>query len=412
MSLEIQITTARSGDRTLLAGPDRTALHSVYDPVREAVRMADSVPEGVDRVIVLGAGLLYLPRALSKRGIKVVILEPIEELREIVSRELAESPDENIQLIAPGDKPEGSAFPVILPGYNRLVEREFPNLFPIVNSITQQRESWFRFRERITENVTNNFGMLREGRSVRELFGRLEGVVPVVVLGAGPSLDRVLPAIGRYRKNFIILATGTALKPSLLREIVPDIVCLTDPGETVLDQIKGVDIDVPLVTAPGVYTPVVTEWRGKVFWGFVEGDRLTDENRETAAAKGTLESFGSVIHFTLSLGVKMSPGPVFLAGVDLEEGFTTHGRGSFHLENMLRDWDRFRGVLPVRDAGKKYLAFKTGIERILSRTGHPVYRIEPTSVSIEGTVPLDRDSFIRMQRAFRSVERFKERIRD
>jgi hypothetical protein len=77
----VAVEPARSGEPTCRLTTERGErwLHSAYAPGREARRQAAAVPVGASAVMVVGAGLGYLPALLATTSTRLVVLEP--ELR-------------------------------------------------------------------------------------------------------------------------------------------------------------------------------------------------------------------------------------------------------------------------------------------------------------------------------------------
>lgn len=72
-------------------------------------------------------------------------------------------------------------------------------------------------------NGTRNLQRCR-GRYVNERAYR-EKETPAVIVGAGPSLDRALPAVGSMAEHAVVFSAGTTLGTLLARGITPDFQC-------------------------------------------------------------------------------------------------------------------------------------------------------------------------------------------
>lgn len=71
-----------------------------------------------------------------------------------------------------------------------------------------------------------------------------------VVVSAGPTLDKNIETIKKYRENFVLIVVGTAMKTLAKHNIKPDFLCIIEAYDS-SKQIEGIDLsDVNFVTEP------------------------------------------------------------------------------------------------------------------------------------------------------------------
>jgi hypothetical protein len=71
-----------------------------------------------------------------------------------------------------------------------------------------------------------------------------------VIISAGPTLDRNLETIKKYRDRFVLFAVGTALKTLYANDIKPDFLCIIETYNS-SRQVEGLDLsDVNFITEP------------------------------------------------------------------------------------------------------------------------------------------------------------------
>lgn len=71
-----------------------------------------------------------------------------------------------------------------------------------------------------------------------------------LIVSAGPSLDRDIETIKKYRKNAIIFSVGQALRTLLKNDITPDFISMIETGNQ-MSQIDGLDVsDIDLILEP------------------------------------------------------------------------------------------------------------------------------------------------------------------
>ena len=71
-----------------------------------------------------------------------------------------------------------------------------------------------------------------------------------VVVSAGPTLDRNIETIKKYRDNIVLITVGTAMKTLSTHNIIPDFLCIIEANDC-SKQIAGVDLkEVNFITEP------------------------------------------------------------------------------------------------------------------------------------------------------------------
>src|SRR4029077_4950210 len=88
------------------------------------------------------------------------------------------------------------------------------------------------------ENVLSNWEYLHDP-DAGSWFGRFANM-PLVIVSAGPSLDRNVRDLKGMEDRCFILAVDTALRPLLAAGIVPHAVIIADPTELNASHVAGV----------------------------------------------------------------------------------------------------------------------------------------------------------------------------
>ncbi len=81
--------------------------------------------------------------------------------------------------------------------------------------------------------------------------------VPAVIVGAGPSLDKHLSLLERYRKNIIIVAGDATLPIFKERGFYPHFCVMVDPTEKQKDNFVGVDTTKFITVVPPIVHPSI-----------------------------------------------------------------------------------------------------------------------------------------------------------
>lgn len=185
-------------------------------------------------------------------------------------------------------------------------------------------------------NVLVNLHHLYEGYSMGELHGMLPEEVPVIIVSAGPSLNKNIMELKKAVGKACIIATDTAMKPLLNAGIVPNLFVIVDGMKPeLLFQHKDIS-KVPMVTMTAVSTEPMECHKGKKFF-YMAGSGLENktleelrENVEGNKLLPCLMSGGSVATSAYSLALNMGARTVILVGQDLAmTGNKTHADGTF-----------------------------------------------------------------------------------
>ncbi|GHV78512.1 hypothetical protein AGMMS49944_03030 [Spirochaetia bacterium] len=229
---------------------------------------------------------------------------------------------------------------------------------------------------RYTRNALRNLALLPRFPDITALHF---GAAPVLVLGAGPSLDGALAglssAFGDFadpaKRPFRILCVDTCLSPLYERNIKPDLVVALECQHWNLRDFIGLGSwDVPVAMDLSAL-PATAEILGaapRLFFTPWTKLSLFDRLKTAGLLPEALPPLGSVGLSAVAIACKLSAGPVILAGIDFS--FTldqSHARSApAHLEKLRRQ-TRFYSL--IDPAG----AFRTGCFAARSKTGGPVF---------------------------------------
>jgi hypothetical protein len=214
-------------------------------------------------------------------------------------------------------------------------------------------------------------------------FGR----APVLVLGAGPSLDRVLDGLsaafgdlsGAEKRPFRIVCADTALGALRERDIRPDLAVALESQHWNLRDFIGLGAwDLPLAMDLSALPATADVFgspgnRGSPYfftspWAPL---RLFDRLGEAGLLPEALPPLGSVGLTAAALARRLCGGPVILAGLDF--AFTMdafHARGTPGHRERLRGQTRLTGLI---NAGA---AFRRGVVPAAAKNNAPV-RTDP-----------------------------------
>jgi len=172
------------------------------------------------------------------------------------------------------------------------------------------------------------------------------GSKPILVLGAGPSLDPLLDALtarlvrDQEVRPFVVICADTCL--SILRErgIVPDLAVILESQFWNMRDFTGLrDSGIAAAVDLSAYPPSRTILNGPVFFFFTPWTplRLFDRMQSAGLLPPPLPPLGSVGLTAVELARRLGSGPIITAGIDFS--FTldkTHARSSpAHLASLI-----------------------------------------------------------------------------
>ena len=243
-------------------------LHNPINPLGEAqgiFAMAENSPVAIHLVYGLGLGYLFQVVSLNSQG-AVILYEPDLNIMKIAFTLVDFSNDilkknvyitNNLEQVSEYiyQKSNTKNSPLLLSttSYRELNRENFASL---VNEL-QQMIGRFGLdlkytKERfwgLTRNLIKNLPNLVHETPIAEFRNRFAGQTAVVV-SAGPSLDKNIETIKKYRENIVLIVVGTAIKTLYKHGIKPDFLCLIEAYDS-SKQIQGLDLsDVYFVTEP------------------------------------------------------------------------------------------------------------------------------------------------------------------
>jgi len=359
-----------------------TYLHSRYDPVAEARKLADSVPiEDRFCFVVLGMGLGHHLKALFERlkgDAFIICVEPSIPLvaTALCTTDLTDMiTSRRLFILTDADKARiherlkdhntlmmlGAQFVQHPPSMQVMGESTGPICQMITEFVAFTRMSLATLvgNSKITcRNIAMNLVHYVTTPPIDILRDRFAGN-PAVVISAGPSLRNNIAKLTDLKGKAVLCAVQTTLKPLMQRGIVPDFVTSLDFHEMSQKFFEDVGnlSDVHLVAEPKATWGVLDNYPGPVSvlesnWArLLIGDEL--------AARGGLKAGATVAHLAFYLAVHMGCDPIIFVGQDL--AFTGHvfyvpgveihhaWRSEINRFNTMemKEWDRIARNRPI-----------------------------------------------------------------
>jgi len=307
----------------------------------------------------LGHGLSELLQRLPE-GCAVLCIEAFQEVMAIaLAQELPEDP--RLSIVRTAD-PEGAAAALDNLGihrFRRVVE------LPLCTGYRLAPELYAQCRRRLEEEIRRYWqnrltlialGSLQVSNVLLNLsllpgahdLSALSTSLPVVVAGAGPSLEECIPSLTRLREAFVLAAVDTAFPALAAHGIFPDVVVALEA------QVANMQDFIPFRAGRAVLAcdlssyPAVNRLFDDRLYYFSSRFaplRLFERLAHARLHPALFPALGSVGVAAVHAGLRIGRSDVFLTGLDLSfPGSRTHVRGSpYHLA-MLNGSSRLRPV--------------------------------------------------------------------
>ncbi len=329
-----ELVTGRSGATTVAI--DGIQLASAYDPKREARRVVDEVlAESPDLIVLIGFGLGYHVEAIRERtAAPIIVYEPcaVRMRAALCAREgftlfgdkqidVASSPEWLFHRMEarylPGLRVQIHVHPPLLKLAPEMVREAVAQISRGKDYVDTSVGTRVRDLQTWVAVTMQNAGLIMQNPSIKELFGRFQGV-PAVVVSAGPSLDKQLETLVRFRDRVLVISIGQALGALRNAGIEPDLVHILE-SQNVAHQLSrvGSSDNVNLVVtndvAPNLFElPVRSR--------FVATPGADKVGRWIAGAldrEGWVFGGSTVAHGAVSLACALGASPIMLIGQDL-----------------------------------------------------------------------------------------------
>ena len=243
-------------------------LHNEVSPLGEAKEifsMAKNEPVAIHLIFGLGLGYLFQVASANSQG-SVILYEPdlnilkaafslVDFSNDILKPNvfIANCLEETENYIYQKSNTKNTPLMLSTNSYRELYGEKFDELVSELQrsvgrfglDLKYTQEHFYPMVSRIIENIPQ----LAQGTPLAELKDRYKGKTAVVV-SAGPTLDRNIEIIKKYRDRIVLIVVGTAMKAIAANGITPDFLCIIESFDC-SKQIEGLDLSgVNFITEP------------------------------------------------------------------------------------------------------------------------------------------------------------------
>jgi hypothetical protein len=318
---------------------NRVRYHSARDPYREAEQALQNAAgaEAPSLVVIIGAGLGYLPEVVGKRfpDAHVLVIEPEPSfVRRMLSRydwRPALTSGRLLMLVGPDYTGSSAAWrmvdsrpPVVIehPVLARVrpaaIEEGRSVLKRIIFDARANAAARERFEGPYLVNTLRNVPVLAREADAAALDARFERV-PAVVVAAGPSLDRRIDELRALQDRAVIVAVDTAARPLLSSGVRPHLVVALDPSALNARHLEGLPVDPGtwLAAECSLHPSAFASFTGRTFCFRVAEHEPWPWLRGIGLDAGLLRAWGSVLTTAFDFALRMGCDPIVFVGADL-----------------------------------------------------------------------------------------------
>jgi hypothetical protein len=314
------------------------ALHSRYNPEGEAERYVRSLVYREDTrcFLLIEPGLGYCIPFLRRRfpGAKIIALhlaDPPPSPEEGLDARWSPGSGLEVQRFLEAEIPEstGARFIKIVEWrparafFGESYLRLLGDCAEFIKRLDAGERTLRQFGGRWFKNFFKNIALLRKGLALPPCSA------PLLIAGAGPSLEAVLPFIRKERERFFVLGVSSALSALWAGGVEPDLLISTDGGNWALlhlyEGFRG--RSVPALAA-SLYAALPSQCAALPLLFISDGSLWQHLILEGLGLPHlALPQRGTVSASALDLAFALSRGTIFVAGVDLaHRDLLTHAR--------------------------------------------------------------------------------------
>lgn len=283
------------------------------------------------------------------------------------------------------------------PQYDKIFKDEYADYLRVQRSIDMSalldRNTEIKLGKNSVTNTLNNLKYIKGSALLNDYAGKLPDNVPVIIVAAGPSLDKNVELLKQAKGHALILACDSAQRTLAKHEIIPDAVVTIDPRKA-LWHFKNCNFEeLPLFTTLVSNRKVLELNYGKKIWycdGMLERELFLRAGLYLPAVGST---GGCVATTAFYLAERMGCKRIILIGQDLAyEGDISHtgGRVSPFKDTSARHVPGNNGDMVV--SRYDWIAYLDWYENMIRRKKNSLSVVNATEggAKIEGTeyIPL------------------------
>ena len=234
-------------------------LHNQLSPLKEAAEifsMAENTPVTIHLVYGMGLGYLFQVVSAKSQG-TVILYEPdlnilrtaftlVDFSGDILKNNVYLTNDFNEMCGYIYQKSNMKNTPLLLStnAYREIEPDKFNDMVRTLQEIVGRFSLDLKYTQEkffdLTKKIINNIPQLINEIPIAEFKDIFKGTTAVVA-SAGPTLDKNIETLKKYRDNIILITVGTAMRTFVKNNITPDFLCVIEANDC-SKQIAGLDM--------------------------------------------------------------------------------------------------------------------------------------------------------------------------
>ena len=279
------------------------------------------------------------------------------------------------------------------PVYDRLYKEQFQKFIHIIEEYRYAMKisgnTSVEFAKKFTLNTIKNLEFIEKSNYLGDFEGKIDKNIPIIIVAAGPSLDKNIDELKNAERKSIILATDSAVKTLMEHNINFDAIVTID-GDKYIEKFDGEYCEnIPVFTIPDAKYELLKQNRGRKIW-------ITGQNFYTEMYKKYGYDFpeylsgGSVATAAFSIAQILGIQTIILIGQDLAyNGDITHsGRRIIEQEHIKQKEIYIDGIDGEKVRTKQdWLRYLQWFENIIAQMDRNINVIDATEggAKIRGT---------------------------
>ena len=221
---------------------------------------------------------------------------------------------------------------LMTPGYETVFAGEYADFVHEINAnrerVLVNKNTMKRFKDNASRNVIENLHILGKANLVGDLSAILPRDVPVIIVSAGPSLDKNIELLKKAKGHSLIFAVDTAMKYLMQHDIMPDLGITVEPIKPMANYEDDRCFDVPHIFDCESNPEIVSKERARIFiYNCRDYVRRLIEQTGIEVAPDVV-SGGSVATAAFAICYQLQMKTIILIGQDLAySGTSTHAGG-------------------------------------------------------------------------------------
>ncbi len=347
----------------VIIGDKVVFIHDQKDPFEEASQWVQNIiPQKGMVFLVFGFGLAYHIEALLQKcrgveDIKVIVIEPCKDLliRALQIRDLSNVLSNPSLSLVTATK-EGTLIKqleMVLPinlvtsgNVSVLLKESLTDNLSIYNEYARRirrylidaevsRNTLLAFSTKWTKNNFENLHSVLESRPIINLYNKFTDI-PIIVVAAGPSLDKNIHLLPKVKGKAVIIAVGTSYKSVCKQGIEPDFVFAIDGAEAQAEIFKDIEESESWLCYPPMVYPQVPSLFPKKF--LIKTSSSIEWINKITGNVGEITGGPSVANYAFEFATKIGGNPIIFIGQDLALSENrTHAKNTIHEKNVITD---------------------------------------------------------------------------